>query len=136
MFKGWEHDPSNKDESRDSLSAILRGGRELKALVFGGTGKIGSAVALDLARFGGAETIGIVGRSLYALQKTRDWIGSEKVTSHVLDINDARRVRTLMKEYDVGIIALPDRRSSYKTIETAIGSGLDVVDPGGVPPPS
>jgi saccharopine dehydrogenase-like NADP-dependent oxidoreductase len=128
MFKGWEHDPSNKDESRDSLSAILRGGRELKALVFGGTGKIGSVVALDLARFGGAETIGIVGRSLDALQKTRDWIGSEKVTTHVLDINDARRVRTLMKEYDVGIIALPDRRSSYKTIETAIGSGLDVVD--------
>jgi lysine 6-dehydrogenase len=100
----------------------------MKALVFGGTGKIGSAVALDLARFGGAETIGIVGRSQDALQKTRDWIGHEKVATHVLDINDARRVRTLMKEYDVGIITLPDRRSSYKTIETAIGSGLNVVD--------
>jgi saccharopine dehydrogenase-like NADP-dependent oxidoreductase len=100
----------------------------MKALVFGGTGKIGSAVALDLARFGGADTIGIVGRSQDALQKTRDWIGREKIATHLLDINDARRVRTLMKEYDVGIIALPDRRSSYKTIETAIGSGLDVVD--------
>jgi hypothetical protein len=28
----------------------------------------------------------------------------------------------------VGIITLPDRRSSYKTIETAIGSSLGVVN--------
>ncbi len=100
----------------------------MKALVFGGTGKIGSAVAWDLARFGEAETVGIAGRSLDALQRTRDWIGSDRVATHLLDINDARRARTLMQEYDVGIIALPDRRSSYKTIETAIGSGLNVVD--------
>jgi len=64
----------------------------LKSLVSGGTGKIGSAVTLDLARFGGAETIGIVGRSQDALQKTRDWIGREKIGTHLLDINDARRV--------------------------------------------
>jgi saccharopine dehydrogenase-like NADP-dependent oxidoreductase len=100
----------------------------LKALVFGGTGKIGSAVAWDLAKFGEAETVGIAGRSQDSLLRTRDWIGSEKVVTHLLDINDARQARTLMKEYDVAIIALPDRRSSYKTIETAIGSGLDVVD--------
>ena len=100
----------------------------MKALVFGGTGKIGSAVAWDLARFGEAETVGIAGRSQNALLRTRDWIGSDKVAPHLLDINDARQARTLMQEYDVGIIALPDRRSSYKTIETAIGSGLDVVD--------
>ena len=101
---------------------------ELKALVFGGTGKIGSAVAWDLAKFGGAEIVGIAGRSLDSLQKTQDWIGSEKVATHLLDVNDARRARELMQEYDVGIIALPDRRSSYRTVETAIGAGLDVVD--------
>jgi len=84
--------------------------------------------SLGSGEFGGAETIGIVGRSQDALQKDRDWIGSERVTTHLLDINDARRVRTLMKEYDVGIYHPADRRSSYKTIETAIGSGLDVVD--------
>ena len=101
---------------------------DLKALVFGGTGKIGSAVAWDLAKLGGAEVVGIAGRSLNSLQKARDWIGSEKVATHVLDIADARRARALMQEYDVGIIALPDRRSSYRTVETAIGAGLDVVD--------
>ena len=100
----------------------------MKALVFGGTGRIGSAVAWDLARYGGAESIGIVGRSRPSLDRTLQWIGSEKVTAHVLDIADACKMRALMQEYDVGIVALPDRRGSYKTIETAIGAGLDVVD--------
>ena len=50
----------------------------MKALVFGGTGKIGSAVAWDLAKFGEAETVGIVGRSQDSLLRTRDWIGKRK----------------------------------------------------------
>ncbi len=101
----------------------------MKALVFGGTGRIGSAVAWDLARYGGAETVGIVGRSLDSLQKTAEWIGrSERVATHVLDISDRQAAQRLMREYDVGVIALPDRRSSYRTVEAAIGAGLNVVD--------
>ena len=74
--------------------------------------------------------MGIVGRSPASLEKIRQWIGSDsdKIAAHVLDISDARKARALMQDYDVGVIALPDRRSSYKTIETAIGAGLDVVD--------
>jgi len=97
-------------------------------LIFGGTGRIGSAVAWDLARYGGADRVGIVSRSKSSIEKTRKWIGSENVIGHTLDISDARRTRAAMQEYDVGIIALPDRRSSYRTLETAIGAGLDVVD--------
>ncbi|MCX6668642.1 MAG: hypothetical protein NTV25_02390 [Methanothrix sp.] len=41
----------------------------MKALVFGGTGRIGSAVAWDLARYGGADFVGIAGRSHESLQK-------------------------------------------------------------------
>lgn len=33
-----------------------------------------------------------------------------------------------MQKYDIGIIALPERKSSYKAVETAIGAGLDAVD--------
>ena len=97
-------------------------------LIFGGTGRIGSAVAWDLARYGGADKVGIVGRSKSSLEKIRKWIGSENVIGHALDISDARKARAAMQEYDVGIITLPDRRSSYRTLETAIGAGLDVVD--------
>lgn len=100
----------------------------MKFLIFGGTGRIGSAVAWDLAHYGGAEAVGIVGRSSASLDRAQQWIGGEKVASHLLDIADARKARALMQEYDVGIIALPDRKGSYKTIETAIGAGLNVVD--------
>lgn len=100
----------------------------MKALVFGGTGRIGSVVAWDLARYGGAEAVGIVGRSQESLQKTAEWIGSDKVATHVLDISDRQTAKRLMREYDVGIITLPDRKSSYRTVEAAIEAGLDVVD--------
>ena len=100
----------------------------MKALVLGGTGRIGSAVAWDLARYGGADVVGIVGRRERSLQKTVDWIGSDRVVPHLIDISDPRESRRLMQEYDVGIIALPERRSSYRAVETAIGAGLDTVD--------
>ncbi|MCU0637662.1 MAG: hypothetical protein MUE87_03470 [Methanothrix sp.] len=57
----------------------------LKALVFGGTGRIGSAVAWDLVRYGGADEVGIVGRSRTALEETRQRIGSDRVVSYDLD---------------------------------------------------
>ncbi len=47
---------------------------------------------------------------------------------HVLDITDREKTKRLMKEYDVGVIALPDRKGSYKVVETAIEAGLDIVD--------
>jgi saccharopine dehydrogenase-like NADP-dependent oxidoreductase len=100
----------------------------MKILIFGGSGKIGSAAAWDIAKSHVAECVGIAGRSIDSLEKTRKWIGSDIVTCHILDTADARKARALMREYDVGIIALPDRKSSYRTIETAIGAGLDVVD--------
>jgi len=100
----------------------------LKALVLGGTGRIGSAVAWDLARYGGADVVGIAGRRERSLQKTLDWIGSDRVVPHLIDISDPRESRRLMQEYDIGIIALPERRSSYRAVETAIGAGLDAVD--------
>lgn len=100
----------------------------MKALVFGGTGRIGSAVAWDLARYGEVDTVGIVGRSPDALQKTQAWIGSERITAHVLDIADAAATKRLVQDYDVGVITLPDRRSSYRTVEAAIDAGCNAVD--------
>ncbi len=100
----------------------------MKALVFGGTGKVGQAVALDFAKDKDIKTVGIVGRHKETLEKTKKWIGSDKVVTHVLDIANEKETKELMKQYGVGAIALPDRRTSYKVIHEAVEAGLHIVD--------
>jgi saccharopine dehydrogenase-like NADP-dependent oxidoreductase len=100
----------------------------MKILVFGGSGKIGSAVAWDLARDDKITQIGIVGRRIKSLERTKKWIGSDKIIPHVLDINNKDETIKLMKQYNVGAIALPDRKTSYKVVHCAIEAGLDIVD--------
>jgi saccharopine dehydrogenase-like NADP-dependent oxidoreductase len=100
----------------------------MKALVFGGSGKIGSAVAWDLAKDGQIKTIGITGRRIKALEETKKWIGSEKIIPHALNVNDKDAAIKLMKQYDAGAIALPDRKTSYKIVHYAVEAGLNIVD--------
>ncbi|MDH4156993.1 MAG: saccharopine dehydrogenase NADP-binding domain-containing protein [candidate division Zixibacteria bacterium] len=100
----------------------------MKALVFGGSGKIGSAVAWDLARDKEVEAIGITGRRKEALEDTKKWIGSDRVIPHVLDVNDRDAAIKLMKQYDVGVCAMPDRRTSYRIVHFAVEAGLNIVD--------
>jgi lysine 6-dehydrogenase len=100
----------------------------MKALVFGGSGKIGSAVAWDLARDKQVEAIGITGRRKNALEQTKEWISSDRVIPHVMDITDKANTIDLMKQYDVGVIAMPDRKTSYKVAHYAVEAGLNIVD--------
>jgi saccharopine dehydrogenase-like NADP-dependent oxidoreductase len=100
----------------------------MKILVFGGSGKIGSAVAWDLAGDKDVEKIGIVGRHKKTLQGIKKWVGSDKIVPHILDINDRKAAIALMKQYDVGILTLPNRQTSYKVVHLAIEAGLDIVD--------
>jgi saccharopine dehydrogenase-like NADP-dependent oxidoreductase len=100
----------------------------MRILVFGGSGKIGSAVAWDLARDPGVKEIGLVGRRKEALEAVRRWIGSEVVSVHVADVDDRRSMQGLMGRFDAGALALPDRRTSYLTAELAVTAGLPIVD--------
>jgi lysine 6-dehydrogenase len=100
----------------------------MNVLIFGGSGKIGAAVAWDLVKADDVENVGIIGRRGNALKKTKAWLANPKVKLHVLDISDTRAVKSLMQQYDVGVVALPDRKTSYKVVETAIESGLNIVD--------
>ncbi len=100
----------------------------MKILIFGGSGKIGSAVAWDLATDPEVKQIGIVGRKRETLERVKKWIGSEKISIHVLNIDDREEVTGLMRKYDAGALALPDRRTSYRTAEFAVTSGFNIVD--------
>jgi len=103
----------------------------MKVLVFGGSGKIGSAVAWNLAKnskVGEVGIIGITGRRENTLEKTKKWIGSDKIVLHTIDVNNRKVTMKLMEQYDVGAITLPDRKCSYKVVDMAIEAGLNVVD--------
>ncbi|GAF73154.1 unnamed protein product, partial [marine sediment metagenome] len=100
----------------------------MKVLIIGGSGKIGSVVAWDLVGDNEVEAVGIVDRREDALEAKRKWINSDKVIVHVLDISNREDTRRLMKQYDVGVITLPDRRTSYRVVDTAIEAGLNIID--------
>lgn len=100
----------------------------MKILVFGGSGKIGRAVAWDLAPDPDVEVVGIVGRHKDTLEKVKDWVASDKIKPHVLDIHDKQAAIGLMKQYDVGVLTLPNRQTSYKVVHLAIEAGLNIVD--------
>jgi len=99
----------------------------MKILVIG-LGEVGAASAWDLVRDSEVEIVGIVGRRKSSLERVQKRINSNKLKLHVLDVSNTADMRTLMQEYDVGIISLPDRKTSYKTLEAAIEAGLNVVD--------
>jgi lysine 6-dehydrogenase len=99
----------------------------MKALVIG-LGRVGAASAWDLVKDSELETVGIVGRRKENLEMVQKWINSNKLTAHVLDVSNTEDMKLLMKRYDVGIIALPDRKTSYTTVEAAIEAGLNIVD--------
>jgi saccharopine dehydrogenase-like NADP-dependent oxidoreductase len=100
----------------------------MNVLIFGGSGKIGAAVAWDLVKANDVDTVGLIGRREDALERTKVWIDSPKTRTHVLDIAETQSFKSLMQHYDVGVIALPDRKTSYKIVETAIETGLNIVD--------
>lgn len=100
----------------------------MDVLVFGGSGKMGSAVAWDLVGEDDVGTVGLVGRREESLERAARWIDSPKIELHSADVTDRGSVADLMGGYDVGVNALPDRRTSYKLAQTAIESGLDIVD--------
>jgi|GEM_PF-2378913 len=80
----------------------------MKALIFGGSGKMGRAVAYDLVREPSVEAVGLVGRSREALASAREWIRSHKIVLHALNISDKAATQTLMREYTAGVNTLPD----------------------------
>ncbi len=100
----------------------------MKILIFGGTGKIGSAVAWDLAKEDAVESIGLVGRRRKALDDVRKWVKSKKIVVHSLDITDKKQTQKIMAKYDVGVNALPDRRTSYAVFHAAAEAGFSTVD--------
>lgn len=100
----------------------------MRVLIIGGSGKMGSVIARDLVRDSEVEAVGIADRQIGVLQTVQKAINSNKLMVHVLDVTNTEETGRLMTEYDVGVIALADRRANYRAVEAAIEAGLDTVD--------
>lgn len=100
----------------------------MKILIVGATGRMGSAVAWDLARDPSVDKLGLLGRSPESMEKTRAWIGGgPNICCHAIDVLDPGIV-PLLGEYDAAVLTLPDRLSSYRCVEAAIEAGTHAVD--------
>lgn len=101
----------------------------MKVVVFGASGKVGAAMAWDLVKFNkDVDQVGIVGRRREALEATKAWIKSDKIVCHPVDVGSKDSLKQAMKGYDVGIVSMPERRTSYKVVEAAIEAKLNIVD--------
>lgn len=100
----------------------------MRIIVFGGSGRIGRAVAWDLARDPAVEEVALVGLAQAELEAARQWIGTGNVTLHTADLLAGADLRGLMAGYDAGVLTLPDRHTSYLLVQQAIAAGLSIVD--------
>jgi len=83
---------------------------------------------MDLVREDAVEVVGLAARRMDGLEQTRTWLGSPKVSLHVLDVSDKAAVQRLMAQYDVGVSTLPDRHTSYLVAQAAVEAGFNMVD--------
>ena len=100
----------------------------MKALVFG-AGKQAKGVVWYLANRSDFDQIGILSRSEGPIEEIIEFIGDDKLEKYVVDVvAETEKLKEIMKEYDVGINALPTRKTCYATVEAAIEAGLDMID--------
>jgi saccharopine dehydrogenase-like NADP-dependent oxidoreductase len=100
----------------------------MKVLVFGGGGKMGSTVGFDLIQNPEVTQVGLADRSHGALENARAWLKSPKVVTHQVDVNKKDELTALMRQYDVGVNTLPDRRTSYLVVDAAVRCGFNFAD--------
>jgi saccharopine dehydrogenase-like NADP-dependent oxidoreductase len=100
----------------------------MKVLVIGAAGKMGKAVVSYLGSDPAVDTVGLLDTREHALRALTKGEGERKFRLHPIDISLRDQVMEVMRQYDVGVATLPNRRLSYKVIETAIDARLDLVD--------
>ncbi len=98
----------------------------MKILVLGAAGKMGRAAAWYLGRDPQVTRVGLLDMDEAALKAVAG--ENSKYRLHVVSIKDSDRLQAVMKEYDAGVNALPNRCLSYLAIESAIAARLNLVD--------
>ena len=98
----------------------------MKILVLGAAGKMGRAVSWYLGKDPQISKVGLLDAHEKALKAMAT--DADKFNIHVVSIEDSGKLQAVMKDYDAGIVVLPNRRLSYLAIEAAIAARLNLVD--------
>ena len=100
----------------------------MKVLAIGASGKMGRGVVSYFARDPEVEILGVLDAQKSALKSLAEQYGAAKVKPHPVDVENSEEMQKIMGQYDVAVVTLPNRRLSYKVMETAIDARLDLVD--------
>jgi lysine 6-dehydrogenase len=100
----------------------------MKVLAIGAAGKMGRAVVSYFANDPAIETLGLLDVQEGALRSLVKGDDTTRFRIHPIDIDSTEDVREVMKQYDVGVSTLPNRKLSYQVMEAAIDARLDLVD--------
>lgn len=87
---------------------------------------MGKAVSWYLGRDSQVTKVGLLDAQEGELKTMAK--GGDKFQVHVVSIEDAAKLQGVMKEYDAGVLVLPNRYLSYLAIEAAITARMDLVD--------
>jgi saccharopine dehydrogenase-like NADP-dependent oxidoreductase len=98
----------------------------MKILVIGAAGKMGKAVSWYLGKDPQVAKVGLLDAQESALKAIA--ADTDKFNVHIVNIEDCAKLQAVMKEYDAGIVVLPNRRLSYLVMEAAIAARLNLVD--------
>lgn len=100
----------------------------MKVLVVGAAGKMGRAVVAWFRGDPDTETIGLLDLKAEALDGVLREDTQGKLRAHPIDIGDRAALAKILRQYDVAVVALPNRKVSYQVMETAIDCGVNLVD--------
>jgi lysine 6-dehydrogenase len=100
----------------------------MKILSIGSAGKMGRAVVSYLTNDPEVAQVGLMDNHTSALKSLLGSDTTGKLRAHPVDVDDLVNLKTVMHEYDVVVVTLPNRRTSYKVMEAAIDVRVHLVD--------
>ena len=100
----------------------------MKVLAIGAAGKMGRAVVSYLVNDPAVELVGLLDTQEFALQSVVRGADPGKYRLHPVDLKRTEELKRIMRQYDVAVSTLPNRKLSYEVMEAAIDARLDLVD--------
>jgi saccharopine dehydrogenase-like NADP-dependent oxidoreductase len=89
---------------------------------------MGKAVVAYLVNDPEVGRVGVLDCDEDTLQSFQAAAQGAKIKPHCVDVEDLTALKQVIRQYDVAVVTLPNRRLSYKVMEAAIDARVNLVD--------